>query len=568
MAESIRCPHCGKAYVLKPELAGKQVRCRQCQKAFTVTAPKPPDDAEEPIVLSLATPEPPAPTAAYPNLDQLLTSGPALAPPGQEETLAVGTVLPLGGQTVLGPVVGRRRSPTSTPWWRQWLERLLDRKLTAAVAIASLGLFFVFVLLFFAAGLSWFFIVPPFAGAGLVLLGVLLPVPKRPKRPGPWLGPSGTRIAVGSGVFGLVFLVVYAILVAAAQTGHSIPKAIGLSNDNTIILIVGLFGCIGGCFAACILTLLLSGGWAVARQYGLLRIGNFLYLVASPLILLILCVCGLASGLGRGRPPVAYQPPTPQINRDGSMTPAWRPDPNWPNPNPNPTPMRSPQASPMGPQMPMPRLGPQMGPRMGPGMLPPGAFDANDPEFYRKMLAELRSTDVNHRRVAVAVLSHVEPKELREEITKAIEPLVNDSDDIVRSQSLAALDVWSSDVVPIAIRALDDSSDFVRNSALEILERRKDSRAIEPMIALLSDPMNMRVAKCLEQMGSQVEDAVLARYDSGNDHARRFIIQILGAVATEKGLAKLRKIAADKSDRSSAVYARFMLQRRGERVTD
>ena len=41
MAQSIRCPHCGKTYVLKPELAGKQVRCRQCQKAFTVPAAKP-----------------------------------------------------------------------------------------------------------------------------------------------------------------------------------------------------------------------------------------------------------------------------------------------------------------------------------------------------------------------------------------------------------------------------------------------------------------------------------------------------------------------------------------------
>ena len=54
MAQSIRCPHCGKTYVLKPELAGKQVRCRQCQKAFTVPVAKPPDGLEEPIVLSLA----------------------------------------------------------------------------------------------------------------------------------------------------------------------------------------------------------------------------------------------------------------------------------------------------------------------------------------------------------------------------------------------------------------------------------------------------------------------------------------------------------------------------------
>jgi HEAT repeat protein len=218
----------------------------------------------------------------------------------------------------------------------------------------------------------------------------------------------------------------------------------------------------------------------------------------------------------------------------------------------------------MGPRMPMPHAGP----RMGPMSMPPGVFDLNDPELYRKMLAELRSSDLNRRRLAVAVLAHVEPKEMRQEITKALEPLMGDSDDMLRSECLKALDVWSTDVVPIAIRALGDSGSFVRNTALELLERRKDPRAIEPMIALLSDPMNMRVAKSLEQMGSPVEDAVLARYDSGNDHARRFIIQILGAVATEKGLAKLRQIAADKRDRSSAVFARFMLHRRGETVAD
>jgi hypothetical protein len=83
---------------------------------------------------------------------------------------------------------------------------------------------------------------------------------------------------------------------------------------------------------------------------------------------------------------------------------------------------------------------------------------------------------------------------------------------------------------------------------------------------LLSDPRNMRVAHCLEQMGSQVEDALLARYDGGNQHAKRMIIQVLGTVATEKGIAKLREIAADKSDFASAALARMMLRRRGVSV--
>jgi hypothetical protein len=568
MAESIRCPHCGKAYVLKPELAGKQVRCRQCQKPFTVTAPTPPDDAEEPIVLTLATPEPPTPTAPSPRFSQDLVSGPALAPPGQEETLAVGTVLPLTGQAVLGPVIGRRRPKTGNPWWRQWLERLLERKLTAAVAIASLLLLFLFLLLFFAAGLPVYFVVPSLAGFALTAVGTLLPVPKRPKRSGTWIGPAAARLAISTGVFGLVFAILFVIMVFAAQSGHPIPRAIGLSDDYAVILVICVIGISGGCFVACFLTLLLSGGWAVARQYGLLRIANFLFLAASPVLLLILCLSGIVCRWTRGGAPIAYRPPS-QMNRDTGMTPGWpqpqdqgRPDPRWPRADPT-----WPGADRMQPGVrPMP-AGPSPPMRTGPIYLPPAMRNPNDPQFYRTILAELRSSDLNRRRMAVFMLTHVEPKELRDEISKALEPLASDSDDTLRSQSLEALDVWSTgDIVPIAIRGLKDSSIMVRHTAIEVLGHRKDPRAIEPLVELLSDQMGSSAAECLQHLGPKVEDAVLARYDNGNDDAKRLIIEILGAVATEKGIAKLRQIAADRSNFFLSSEAKNSLRRRGVSV--
>ncbi len=340
----------------------------------------------------------------------------------------------------------------------------MERKLSAAVAIVSLGLLLVFILLFFAAGLSPFFVLPSLAGGGLVALGLLLPVPKRPKRHAQWLGPSAARIAVGSGVFGLVFAVLYGIMVVAAQSGHPIPRAIGLSTDSAIILVISVWGVIGGCFATCIITLLASGGWAVARQYGFLRMTNSLYLAASPLLLLILCACGIASKWTQAAPSLAYHPPAPQMNHNGSMTPGWPSDPAWPSPSPMP--MRHSEIPPMMPPMPMRQVGPG---RMGPRAWPAAVLNPNDPEFYRKMLAELRSPDVNHRRIAVMVLQHVEPKELRSEITKALETLMDEPDGSVRDGSLRALDVWSTDVVPIAIRALADSSVLVSNNAIDIL---------------------------------------------------------------------------------------------------
>jgi len=44
MMIDMRCPHCGTAYRLKQELAGRQVKCRACQEAFTVEEPEIADD--------------------------------------------------------------------------------------------------------------------------------------------------------------------------------------------------------------------------------------------------------------------------------------------------------------------------------------------------------------------------------------------------------------------------------------------------------------------------------------------------------------------------------------------
>ena len=572
MAESIRCPHCGKTYVMKPELAGKQVCCRQCQKPFTVTAPKPPDDGlEEPILLTLAPDAPAAPTGTLLDLNQNLASGPTIELPGQGETLAVGSVLPLSaGQPVLRSAAARRQVQVVNVVF----QRLQERKLSAAVAIVSLGLMVVFILLFFAAGLPWFFVVPPMVGIGLAALGCLLPVAKRRGRRGPWLDPTAGRIAAGSGIIGLILVLLYGIMIAAAQSGHAIPTALGLSHDSTVMFLGCFLIAIGAFFAACFLTIMISVAWSLSRRYGLLQVTNILYLGVSPVILAILCVCGIASNWMRSHHPVVQRQSVPSMNQQTGMPPGWPHDqmlpgadqmrrgadhmpPGWP-----PVPMR-----PGANRMP---AGDFVSPSMGQNIdLPPGAMNPYDPDFYRVNLAELRSADVNHRRIALLNLSHAQPNQLREEIAKALELLVNDSDVFVRRKSLETLSVWSTgDIVPIAICALKDPDMMVRGSAIEILEKRKDPRAIEPLVALLSDPSNPDAAECLEQMGSTVEDAVLAAFDKGNNNAKRLIIQILGAVATEKGIAKLRKIAADKSDFSLSVLAKHALRRRGEQNVD
>ena len=392
-----------------------------------------------------------------------------------------------------------------------------------AVAVVALGLLVVAILLFFATGLSVLFVIPAIAGAMLAGVGLAFPVPTRRKRKGPTLAPAAVRIAVGAGVFGGVLAVVFGIMVVAGLCGHPIPPMFGMAPENAVALVLGILWGSGVCFGVCLLTVLLAALWSLICQHGFLPVFNFLYLGASPLLLLVLCVCGIASKVMRDGPPIAYQPP---VQRTTNTPPGWpqnsdseagdmdsaaeallpgghprqppleqqRPAAESRGPATDPTNPRGdpmpPNFGPMGPGGPRPGRFPM--PSIRPGMFPGGLEDPNSPDFYRHRLEDLRSSDDIRRKFAVAQLSQVPPKELREEISKALESLLNgnDSDMFIRVECLTALNVWSTDVVPIAIKALKDTSTPVRDCAMGILERRKDARAIEPLLDLLSDPMN------------------------------------------------------------------------------
>ena len=150
MAQTVRCPHCGKTYAMKPALAGKRVRCRQCEKAFTVAAPKP---ADKPILATLV-PEPPPPPAGnlFDLLDQELAAGPAIEP---------------FGQAMPGPA----SAPSRRQSGNALLRRLQQRKV--ATAVAALAVVFLVAGLVIHSG--WWLAIPPLAGGALAGLGLWLP---------------------------------------------------------------------------------------------------------------------------------------------------------------------------------------------------------------------------------------------------------------------------------------------------------------------------------------------------------------------------------------------------------
>lgn len=87
-----QCPHCDMAYRLKPELAGRQVKCRACQGTFTVVEPDFDDDG----LISVEIPAVPAPARSNPHQG---------SSPNEYSTPAANLVSPAGRRGTRGPKV-------------------------------------------------------------------------------------------------------------------------------------------------------------------------------------------------------------------------------------------------------------------------------------------------------------------------------------------------------------------------------------------------------------------------------------------------------------------------------
>jgi HEAT repeat protein len=523
MAATFLCPHCRKAYAMKPELAGKKVRCRQCNKPFGVAAAAPPGD--DPIVLSdLPTPpRQPPPAAPSPSdslwnlLDQELTTGPTFQP----------------GQAAPGAGFGRRAKPVGSAL----LGRLQERRIPTVVAVVAM----VFLLLGISFREEPWWVIPLAAGGSLAALGFWVPPPRRRGDCGPWILPVAGQLAGAGGVFGLLLLLVFGLMAVAGLCGHPIPPAMGMSPEAAVTLAACHIGAIVICFAFALLMLLVSLIAHVVREFGFLLAGNILYLcLAVPLLVCLSPWVLQPRGGWRIHGPLMHRPSSPAADDLPNFRPHWPPSGHAP-------------------------------PVAAPGVsatfdLPPGAADPNHPDFYRVNLAELRSPEAVRRRLAAARLAIAPPKELRDEISAALVSLLGDRDIGVRTNSLQALNTWyTGDVVELAINALEDKSVIVRDAAVQILENRKDPRAIEPLVGLLIDWSDVLIVECLQSFGAKAEDPVLARYNGAGEPLRRAIIEILAEIATEKGIAKLREIAEDRSHPFLQSLAKGALLRRSMR---
>jgi HEAT repeat protein len=448
MAESIRCPHCGKTYVMKPELTGKQVRCRQCEKAFTVTAPKPPDDGlDEPILLTVAPQAPKRPAAP---VDAAFSAAPA-QPAALSPTPS----------TPLPPVTTAYRPKRRMPKVRSG---------------------------FTEEGFVWFGVIL----LTLSILGVVLPR------------------------FGLQFKAIQ-----RAGTATYGQSATGDQARQSMAVVTIVFGIASG----------------IVMGIGLRK--NLAQAVGAPIGMWVAFAIAFFTSPFSD----AFSHPTRTIGR---ITPNLVIDEDTVA------------------QPPPPSVEPPPTKRIE---LPEGANDPNHPEFYRVSLAELRAADADHRQFAAMALERAEPKQLRDEITKALESLLLQDPNVgVRMASLKAFCHWSAgDTLPTIIRLLDDREVAIQMNALEILGKRKDPRAVEPVVLLLLKSPGFQVEQCLTEMGSMVETSLIEHVGMADRDAMASIIKLLGTLGTKKGVTKLREIASG-SDFTAAALARHALTVRGESV--
>lgn len=176
-----------------------------------------------------------------------------------------------------------------------------------------------------------------------------------------------------------------------------------------------------------------------------------------------------------------------------------------------------------------------------PPLLPPTVSDSNDPNFYRRNLADLTCYEPLRRSSAAQHLTRAEvDASYQRDIAQALEDLASRYDHGQRSWAALALGVWgTADNSPTLVRLLDDESNTVVAAALEALGKIKDPRSAEAVARLLDRSYGYQVATCLKAIGSPAELAVAPYATDTNPKTRYQALDVLKKIATEESVPAL-----------------------------
>ena len=166
-----------------------------------------------------------------------------------------------------------------------------------------------------------------------------------------------------------------------------------------------------------------------------------------------------------------------------------------------------------------------------------------------ELLADLRGADEHKRWTAVDKLGKAKATTRREEVARALNPLLEDKNKTNRISCVVALFVWSTkENVPSLLPMLSDKDGWARTAAVKALGEIRDERAIEPIAKLLPQWFGRGEAtEALQKAGSKAEKAVLPFIKHTDWVVRVEAWKILTVVGTQASKEALEEAAKDRN---------------------
>jgi S1-C subfamily serine protease len=164
-----------------------------------------------------------------------------------------------------------------------------------------------------------------------------------------------------------------------------------------------------------------------------------------------------------------------------------------------------------------------------------------------KAIADLQSTDRNRQRAALGQLAKAKPTARRDEVARALEPILKIDDFFTRKSCLEAIAVWGTkENVPSLIPFVANSNLFLRHAAMTALANLKDERGIEPIARRLIDFSDRaQVSKSLQAFGSKAEKELLKYLKHDDWGIRLEVCRILKVIGSRQSKEALEQATGD-----------------------
>lgn len=179
-------------------------------------------------------------------------------------------------------------------------------------------------------------------------------------------------------------------------------------------------------------------------------------------------------------------------------------------------------------------------------------------EDLAKAVDDLQSSDDPKRQAAASRIQGAELAAVSPAVLNVMSNLLTSSEMIVRYVAIKVIaDFGTSEHVPALLRVLKSQDSSGRHAAIRGLGRLKDSRSIEPLVALIASggSDSYSASSALNSFGAEAEDPVLALLKEKHTDTRRTACNILQKVGTSKSLEPLKELTTHPDSMLSSAAA-------------